>query len=368
MTLSQALSLIVYRWPFLVVTGVLGILAGVFLAGDTIDKYQVRAEILVVPSYEYTAPAVRRSTPLQITRIDLDELVNNEIQIMLSVPTIAEAARIAPPVIAVGTAPTATELLQKVAVRRVENTSVIDLQIIDQNTDWAIAFATALIEAYENERAKLFADTGVERGVAELIESLSSEIGQTLTELAEIEDQLFSFVAALKNAKASTPGTGFALAGSTKDQLRLAAIIARLETKLALPSGWDDPDLTTPLIGQTVYQQSGVSESGTSEGVLSKIPSVFALLQTHDDLLERLSEKSLTRREFEQIQRQNFLRLASNSGIHVLTPPVASERPVGLSNLESYAAMAFLGAIAGAALLLGFEALRARLKRDNGTS
>jgi hypothetical protein len=358
MTLSKAILSIFARWPFLMVAGALGIVVGVYFDGASVEKFQVRAEILIVPSYEYTAPNVRRSSPSQMTRVDLDVLVNNEIQIMSSIPAITEAARTAPPSPRSGAVPTSSELQHMVDIRLVENTSVIDLQIIDPDPDWAIAFATALIDAYENARGKVFSDPGAESGVAAMIEATSSEIARMSDDLAGVQGQFFSYVASFQAGPESTAASGSVPVSFTGDQLRLGALAVRLEEILALPAGWQGLNSSTVETGQISSRQSILLGNSTPEEVAAQIASMSALIESHDALSEGLSSKKQTLRELQEIQLQNSLRLASNSGVHVLSPPIASKRPVGLSNLEAYVSMALLGMLAGALLLLVFEAYR----------
>ncbi|MEO9825877.1 MAG: hypothetical protein ABJF50_15790 [Paracoccaceae bacterium] len=178
------ISVVSKNWIFLVVAGVLGALAGHFIASQTEDSFEANAEIFVKFGNEYTVPSALSDNDRLQVDVDHPVALNAEIQILTSWPVIAATLERLPH----PTDGTSVEqALEKLSVFNVANSPVLGLRIVDGNGQWSVNFLEELIASYLERRSALFKRSETRASLEIQRTQLSEELAELRTRIQLLE-------------------------------------------------------------------------------------------------------------------------------------------------------------------------------------
>ncbi len=199
-----------WRWslPILLIT-VLAVGAAWYTSRSDVPVRTVQSELLVRIGYEYSPVPWSSATETQQINFRADEVIGTEIQLLTAEPTIQAALAAAPhPAIGppgAGGYDAAQVLLarQRVSVTRLEGSTVLLVQVADPDEAWAIAFSSALLDAYFKERATFFSDPAYDKLLSEDEAAATRESAKLDGELLVIGRRIAETTEYLGNTAAS---------------------------------------------------------------------------------------------------------------------------------------------------------------------
>lgn len=341
---------ILARWTSLsLALGVVGAVAVYALTSDVEEVAEARAELLIRYGYEYTPPSLGSSTDSMQVRIDPDTALANEVQILTSRPVIEAALAAAPHPGRMGPGwslpPALPDVLEQISVRPVEGSSVIGLSVTDLDAEWALAFAEAMIDAYQTRRADLFGSEQTVEALRSNRDVLSGRLEETLGLLSQAVGQ---------NAEPLLrTGVGPRnLEPVLQDWARIG---------LDLIDAVDDPRIALP------DQQISIDEVRRSLRDLLLLPGP-ATATTSDDggelvrtLLDLRDETVDALARTERMLDSATLHGLMSERVEILAPPALMPEAGGLDRWERVLLAAILATAAGLALGLFVEGSRRRV-------
>lgn len=291
--------------------------------------HPARAELLARVGYEYTpAPADPTRDYPQIT-VRLDEAIGTELQLISSPPLIRRALEAQPyPTDAGQEPPSAQDVADRLKIKRVEGSTIIALELLDNEGAWAVAFLNRLIAAYTEERVRLYSQTPYTRLLTEQRDTVakaltadraaSAELSQTITDALLRWSEGLSLLAEdpLRQADFRVLSAEFAAFQFRMAGRPGASGIANLLSQYATPR----------VIGPG---QNGNADMAHLRGQLTRIGEatdrIVALNERETAMNEQL--RSLD----DALMRQKIRDLGS-ANVEVMTPPYLADHAAGLSN------------------------------------
>jgi hypothetical protein len=203
-----------WRWLIpIVLVSVLAAAATWYAGRSDVPVHVTQSELLVRVGYEYSPVPWSSVSETQQINFRADEVIGTEIQFLTSEETIQKALVVAPHA-ALGPATNgrydAAQVMavrQKLAVKRVEGSNVILVEVTDTDEVWSLAFSKALLDAYLSFRRQLFSNPDYDRLLAE------SET-ETRAALAKLDSEALLIGRQIAEASRYLTDTGAALAAS----------------------------------------------------------------------------------------------------------------------------------------------------------
>jgi hypothetical protein len=232
------------RWSVpIILVAVLAAAAVWFAARSNVPVRTIQSELLVRVGYEYSPVPWSSTSETQQINFRADEVIGTEIQFLTSEDTLQQALTVAPhPAIGPASegrydAAQVMAVRQKLAVKRLEGSNVILVEVSDADEAWSIAFSNALLDAYLLLRRQLFSDPGYDQVLADsetaavaALTALDSEVLLIGRQIAETSTYLAETGAALA-ASAAQPELRNAF---SRDIRALQVYVAGLEQMSAV--------------------------------------------------------------------------------------------------------------------------------------
>lgn len=289
----------------------------------------IQSEILVRIGYEYSPVPWSSATETQQINFRADEVIGTEIQFLTAEETIQKALAFAPnPTIGDAAdgrynAVQIESARQKLAVKRLEGSNVILVQVTDAEEAWSIAFSKALLDAYLEGRRKLFSEPEYDKMLADnesavvaILAGLDGEVLQISRRISETTGYLGEAAGALA-ASPAQPQLREALA---RDIRALQIYVAQMKQLSALETALDriaqvlaaesDPAATTGAGNR-------VSDALLKEAVES-LASDAARLSAISAERETLGKRLDT---IQTAQMRKSMRDEASHNMTVMTPP-----------------------------------------------
>lgn len=324
--------------PFIVFIAVI-VAAASYLLSDGDDRPRaVRAELLMRFGYEYSPPPTNSSSDRMQVDVDADQLIGTEMQILTSIGLVDRTLTEVP--LDAGSSnpvPGAEDLLKRIAVKRVEGSNVLVVEIESRHPDWARDFLAALIRNYLEERDLLFRNAAHRAFLEDRAAAIRAQIVEMDRRTAALEGDVIAglwiwqdALPGLRAASQVQPAAAELLEAFEKLRLRVSIV-----PELSRLSALADQVIRSPVPENPPSERMS---RGAGAMPLTELDALNVVLQGLTDAaqetpplvlergraLDRLTEvdAALLRLEFREGAEQN---------IQVLTPPYQSRRPIGLS-------------------------------------
>jgi hypothetical protein len=350
--------------PILLVSA-LGAGAAFLLAEARPAPHPAKAELLMRVGYEYTPAPADPTRDYQQVTVRLDEAIGTELQILASLPLIARTLKDEPhphgPAVADLTAQDVLELLD---VKRIEGSTIVALELLDERSDWAARFLDRLIANYRQERSRLYGqDAYTEMLTAQRTEAAGAlEAGRS--ELAGVTLAMVQQTAKLRegiSVLASDP----ARQAEYRD---VRAALAALQLRLA------DRQSTQGVVA--LLDRIG-SEESSGLALTSPVPpgSVVAMVDDLGRMADRISALNTIEAEVgtrvaaldDALMRQQVRELGS-ANVEVMTPPYVSDQAAGLSSFAKSVLGGIMVFLAASAIAVVHAGLRRPEDDEDGAS
>lgn len=334
-----------WRWaiPILAVT-LIGTAAAWLSFRSEVPTHTVQSELLVRVGYEYSPAPWASVSETQQINFRADEVIGTEIQLITSERSIQKALAAVPhpdigPQPAVGEEYDPDQILaltRKLAVKRLEGSNVIQVELTDADTGWATAFSTALLETYLAARNEYFSDPSYAKRLDDEVTAATSRLAQLDTEDLQISQRIAETVAYLDASAAAL------VASPAQPELRDALVrdlgavriyvsglgqasylldtLDRLDSVLASESA----PATTTGSGNLVSDDLLKSAVGQLAGDAGRLD---ASAEERDVLAKRLDT-------LRTAQMRNTLRDEASGNMTVMTPPRLLATSNGLDSVQ----------------------------------
>lgn len=348
------------NWPWLLATAVL--FSGGVLSQAALHPapHPARAELLVRVGYEYTpAPADPTRDYPQVT-VRLDEAIGTELQLLTSPPLVQRVLAELPYPVERGDKPPATQdIADRLQVKRVEGSTIITLEMIDDDSGWARDFLGRLIAAYREQRAQLYAQTpyvallaeqraAVTKAVA-ADRAAAAELSQTITDALLRWSEGLSLLAEdplrqadFRSLSAEFAAFQFRLAGRP-GSAGVAALLSQYATPRVIGPG-----------------QNGSSDMAHLRGQLARIGEATERLVVLNEREAGLNDR--LRALDDALLRQKVRELGS-ANVEVMTAPYVADRPAGLSTGMKTGLAAVIGLVLAAVVAVIASGLQSARKQ-----
>jgi hypothetical protein len=342
------------------------LLASVLVAGATFllsearpAPHPARAELLMRVGYEYTPAPADPARDYQQVTVRLDEAIGTELQILSSLPLIARTLKDVPhPRGASAPELTAQQVLERLEVKRVEGSTVVTLELLDERSDWAAKFLDRLITNYQQDRTRLYGqDAYVELLSAERTEVVAG-LDARRAELSQVTLDLIQKLTLLRE------GLSVLAADPARqaEYREVRASFAALQLRLA-----DRPS------AQGVTAMLDRAATDEPAGLMPSAPVPPGSVVVAVDEIGRLADRivALNGAEAEvgariaalddALLRQRVRELGS-ANVEVMTPPYVAEDTAGLSSAARAVLAGIMAFLAASAAFV----LHAGLRRPDG--
>jgi len=358
-----------WRWsvPILLLTA---IAAGAvwYTSRTAVPIRTVQSELLVRIGYEYSPVPWSSATETQQINFRADEVIGTEIQFLTSEETIKKAIAVAPhPLIAAaadGTLTAAQMLLvrKKLAVKQLQGSNVILVEVTDADEAWSVTFSQALLDAYLQNRRQLFSDQDYdnllkqdEAASTAALAGLDDEVLQVSRRLAETSDYLAKTAESL-SASPSQPELRASLA---QDVRALRIFVGGMEHMSALQGSLD----------RLAQILSTTSAPATAAGA-GNLVSDELLKQAVDQIAKdaaRLNaiagERDSQIRQLDTVrtaQLRKAMRDEASHNMTVMSPPRVLATPNGLDRVQRTVLAGLIALILSSLLFVYVDGLRRR--------
>jgi hypothetical protein len=328
----------------------------------------VQSELLVRIGYEYSPVPWSSATETQQINFRADEVIGTEIQFLTAEQTIQKALVAAPhPVIGAATEGTydAAQVLkvrQKLAVKRLEGSNVILVELKDSDEAWLIAFSQALLDTYLQDRLQLFSDPGYDRFLAEdeaaavsALTGLDTEVLQIGRRIAETADFLSEMAASLA-ASPAQPELRAALArdiqalqiyvGGMERMSSLQEVLDRL-AKVVAPQSTPKPAVGTGTLVSDTLLKAEVDRLATDTARLN------AITAERDTLTKQLET-------IRTAQLRKSMRDEASHNMTVMTPPRVMATSNGIDRIQQTALAGLMAMILSSLFFVYIDGIRRR--------
>lgn len=358
-----------WRWalPIILVT-VLTAAAVWYTSRAAVPIRTVQSELLVRIGYEYSPVPWSSATETQQINFRSDEVIGTEIQLITAENTIRQALAVAPhSAIAPaddGSFDAAQVLLlrQKLAVKRLEGSNVILVELKDSDEVWSIAFLQALLSTYLQDRKQLFSDQAYDKLLADdetsaatALAKLDSEVLQIGLRIADSTDYLSSSAAALE----ASPAQPELRASLARDILALQIYVGGLERMSALQNTLDR--LAKILATESVPETTAITGNRVSDELLKT-----AVSQLTDDaarLNAITGEREFLAKRLDTIrtaQLRKSMRDEASHNMTVMTPPRVLATSNGYDRVQRTVLAGLIALILSSLFFVYFDGVRRR--------
>jgi hypothetical protein len=358
-----------WNWsmPILLVTA---LVAGAvwYTTRTAVPTLTVQSELLVRVGYEYSPVPWSSATETQQINFRADEVIGTEIQLLTAEKTIQKALAAAPHSEMVpatdGGFDAAQVLLvrKKLAVKRLEGSNVILIEMTDPDEGWAVAFSQALLDAYLQDRKQLFADSAYDELLAEeeisatkTLAGLDSEVLQIGLRIADTTDYLSNTSAAL----AASPAQPELRASLARDIQALQIFVggfdrmAVLEDRLGRIAGVlaaESAPETTAVTGNRVSDE--LLKSAVSQ-LTDDAARLNAITGERENLVKRLDT-------IRTAQLRKSMRDEASHNMTVMTPPRVLATTTGYDRVQRTVLAGLMALILSSLFFLYVDGLRRR--------
>ncbi len=358
-----------WRWmlPSLLVTG---LAAGAvwYSARDEVPIRTVQSELLVRIGFEYSPVPWSSATETQQITFRADEVIGTEIQLLTAEQTIKTALAAAPhPAFGSATDGSfdAAQVLfvrQKLAVKRLQGSNVILVEVTDADEAWSTVFSQALLDAYLAARSQLFSsrdyDSFLQRDEAAAtaaLAELDNEVLLISRRLAETTDFLGEAAAALS----ASPAQSDLRAALARDVRALQIYVGGLERMSALQGTLDR--LAQILATQYAPPVTGGSGSLVSDDLLKQ--AVDQLAKDAARLNAISGERDSQAKRLDTVRTAELRKAMRDEASHnmtVMTAPRVLATPNGLDRMQRTMLAGLIAFILSSLLFVYLDGLRRR--------
>jgi hypothetical protein len=355
-----------WRWsvPILFVTA---LVAGtIWSTSDSeVPLRTVQSELLVRMGYEYTPVPWTASSDSQQINFRADEVIGTEIQLLTSEGTIQQALQTAPhPTI--GTASDGTFdadqlrlTRQKLAVKRLEGSNVILIEVVDPDPAWSISFSQSLLDAYLARRAELFANATYDQlleddaaRAATAAASLNDESRQISQRIAETVAYLDETAAVL----AASPALPELRAALERDIRGLQIYIGAMDNSSSLQDAIQQVEQT--LDSRTAPDFTAGTTTRISGDLLTA--AVDQLTKDATRLNAIGSEREVIAKQLDTVRTAKLrksLRDSASNKMTIMTPPRLLARTSGIDRVQKTAIAGLMTLILASLLFVYLDGL-----------
>lgn len=334
-----------WRWavPILAVTFI-GASAAWLSFRSEAPTHTVQSELLVRVGYEYSPAPWASVSETQQINFRADEVIGTEIQLITSERSIQKALA-AVPHAGIGPQPAAgqdydpTQILalrQKLAVKRLEGSNVILVELTDADTTWATAFSTALLGTYLDARTEYFSDPSYSKRLDDEVMAAASRLAQLDVEALQISHGIAETVGYLDGSAAAL------VASPTQPELR-DALVRDLGAVRIYVSGLQRATYLLDTLDRLESVLASESKPATTTGSGNLVSddllkSAVAHLAADAGRLEAIAEErdALAKRldTLRTAQLRTTLREEASRNMTIMTPPRALATSNGLDSVQ----------------------------------
>lgn len=355
--------------PILLLTAV-GAGAAWFTFRSEVPTHTVRSELLVRIGYEYSPAPWASVSETQQINFRADEVIGTEIQLITSERTIQKALAAAPhPAIdaqasAGGDVDPGQVLAvaQKLAVKRIEGSNVILVELTDADTAWSIAFSTALLDAYLQARAQFFSDPAYAQRLDDEVAAATGRLGELDAEALQIGQRIaetVDYLDASAAALVASPAQPELRASLARDLRAVTIYVKGLDGAIYLLD-------TLERLEQVIASESPSTATAGSGNLVSDdlLKEAVARLATEAGRLDRIAEERevLTKRldTVRTAQLRSELREEASQSMTVMSPPRVLATANGLDTVQRTALAGLLVLILSSLFFVYRDGLRSR--------
>lgn len=359
----------IWRWalPILLLTALTAGAAWVITRSE-LPLRTVQSELLVRIGYEYTPVPWIASGETQQINFRADEVIGTEIQFLTAERTIQGALAAAPHPEMKPSADgryDAAEMLrarQKLAVKRLEGSNVILVEVTDRDAAWPIAFSQALLDAYLQDRMQLFSDPAYdnllkedEAAAADASLGLDKEALGIGRRIAETIDYLGATAAALA-ASPAQPELRTALA---QDVRALQIFAEGLERMSALQNQLDQ-------LARILAAESGPAATAGTANLVSEELLDAAVEQLASDaarLNAIAAERNMLAKQLDTIRAARLRKSMRDEASHnmtVITPPHILAATNGIDRVQRTILAGLIALILSSLFFVYLDGIRRR--------
>jgi hypothetical protein len=362
-----------WRWalPILLLTA---LVAGAvwFVTRSAVPIRTVQSELLVRVGFEYSPVPWSSVSETQQINFRADEVIGTEIQLITSEGVIQKALATAPhpevgPAASADTYDPAQVLLvrQKLAVKRLEGSNVILLELHDADPAWSIAFSKALLESYLQDRNQLFSNASYDKLLDDdqaaadgALASLESETRQISQRMAEDTDYLSGSAAAL----AASPAQPELRALLARDIRGLQIYVSRMDRMSYLQDTLERLDRvlayqTAPSTTSVTTGPGNLVSDDLLKAAVDRLAGDAARLNAiaaeRDSLAKRLDT-------IRTAQQRKAMRDEASHNMTVMTPPRLLATPNGIDRIQQTVLAGLMALILSSLVFVYLEGIRHR--------
>jgi hypothetical protein len=361
----QIAAPIIHHIRPILLASALGAGAAFLLAEARPAPHPARAELLMRVGYEYTPAPADPTRDYQPVTVRLDEAIGTELQILSSLPLIAQTLKDEPHPHGPAVADlTAQDVLERLEVKRIEGSTIVALELLDERSDWAARYLDRLIANYRQERSRLYGqDAYTEMLTAQRTEAEGAlEAGRA--ELAEVTLAMIQQTGKLREGM-SVLASDPARQAEYRD---VRAALAALQLRLA-------DRQTTQGVVDLLDRIGSEESSGLAPSTPVPPGSGVAMVDDLGRMADRISILNAIEADVgtrvaaldDALMRQQVRELGS-ANVEVMTPPYVSDEVAGLSSVTRSVLWGIMVFLAASAIAVVRAGLRRTEDDENGAS
>lgn len=357
------------RWSLPIILATLIAAAAVwYSARSDVPVRTIQSELLVRVGYEYSPVPWSSTSETQQINFRADEVIGTEIQFLTSEGALQKALTVAPhPAIEPTSegrydAGQVMAIRQKLAVKRLEGSNVILVEVSDADEAWSIAFSNALLDAYLLLRAQLFSDPGYDQLLAETetaavsaLAALDSEVLLIGRQIAETTSYLAETGAALA-ASAAQPELRGAL---SRDVRALQVYVAGIDQMSTVERALDH--VARVLDDRNAPTATTGSSNRVSEELLTSAVDLFAADVARLNAIS--AEREGLVKQIDAVrtaQLRKSMRDAASNSMAVLTAPRVLAISQGIDRVQRTVVAALMALILASLFFVYIDGIRRR--------